>query len=66
MVHLWNTFLESGKLLSDVSAVYEDTDGCAKKYRCDLNIYLTTVLSSLYGIIINRAMNAPGCRNNVV
>ena len=31
MVHLLQTFLESGRLVSDMSIVWEDTYGCAKK-----------------------------------
>ena len=38
----------------------EDTGGYAKRYRCPLGIYLMTVLSSLYSIIMDRAINAPG------
>ena len=52
--------------MSGMSTVWEDTDGCANKYRCDLSIYLPTVLSSSYGNIIDRAINAPGHGNNVV
>ena len=44
----------------------EDTDGCAKQYRCALDIYLMNVLSYSYGIIMDRAINAPGHGNNVV
>ena len=32
---------------------------------CDLYIYLMTVLSSLYGIIMDPVINAPGRVNNV-
>ena len=49
-----------------MSKVLEDTDGCAKKYRCTFYIYLMTVLSSLYGIIMDNSMNAPGHGNNAV
>ena len=66
MVHLLKTFLESGWLVSGMSTVWENTGGCAKKYRCALAIYLMTVLSSSYGIIIDRAINAPVYGNNVV
>ena len=52
--------------MSGTSTVWEDTDGCAKQYRCDLDTYLMTVLSSSYGIIMDRAINAPGHGNNVV
>ena len=66
MVHLLKTFLESGKLVSGMSTVWEDTDGCANHYRCALAIYLMTVLSSSYGIIMDHTINAPGHGNNVV
>ena len=45
--------------MSGMSTVWEDTEGCAKKYRCDLAIYLMTVLSSSYGIIMDCEINAP-------
>ena len=45
--------------------VWEDTDGCAKQYRWALSIYLMTVLSSSYGIIMDHAINAPGHLKNV-
>ena len=46
--------------------VWEDTDGCANQYLCTLYIYLMNVLSSSYGIIMDRASNALGYVNNVV
>ena len=66
MVHLLNMFLESGILVSSMSTVKEDTDGCAKKFMCDLAIYLMTVLSYSYGIITDHVINSPGHGNNVV
>ena len=48
-----------------MSTLWEDTDGCAKQYRYDLDIYLMTVLSSSYGILILDAINSPGHGNNV-
>ena len=46
MVHLFKIFLESGRLVSGMSTVWEDTDGCENQHMCDLVIYLMTVLSS--------------------
>ena len=46
--------------------VWEDTDGCSKKYRCALDIYLITVLPYSYGIIMYRAINALSHGMNVV
>ena len=50
--------------MSGVSILWEDTNGFAKKYRCDFSIYLRTVLPSSYGFIMDCAINALGNRNN--
>ena len=50
--------------MSGISTVWEDTYGRAKKYRCAY-IYIMNVLSSSYGIIMDRAINSPGHRKNV-
>ena len=52
--------------MSGMSKVWEDNDGCANQYRCTLFIFLMTVLSSPYGIIMYRAINASGHGNHVV
>ena len=49
-----------------MSIVLEDTGGCAKKSVCALNIYLITLLSSSYVIIMFRAINAPRHGKKVV
>ena len=49
-----------------MSRVWEDTDGYDNKYRRDLDIYLMTVLSSSYWIIMDHPPNAQGHGNNVV
>ena len=65
MVHLFIKTIEIGILVSVVSTVWEDTDGCSKKYRCVLDIYLMTVLSYLYGTIIYYKIDSPGHRDDV-
>ena len=65
MFHLFNKIFESGILVSGMSTVWEDTDGCVKNYRCNLDIYLMNMLPSSYGIITDNAINAPGHGNNV-
>ena len=57
---------ESGILVSGVSTAWEDTDDCVKQYRCVLAVYLITVLSSLYVIIMDCTINAPVHGDNVV
>ena len=49
-----------------MSTVWDDTNGCINQYMCALDMYLMTVLLYLYGIIMDRAVNAPGNVNNVV
>ena len=66
MVHLFKTYLESGRLVSIMSIVWTYTDGCAKQYMSALDIYLINVLSSSYVIIMDRPINKPGHGNNVV
>ena len=58
--------IESRILVSGMLKLWEDTDSCAKKYRHDLAIYLMAVLSSSYGIIMDREINTPGHGRNVV
>ena len=57
---------QSEIFVSGMSTVLEDTNGCSKKCRCDLAISLMSVISSLYGIIIDLAINTPGHGKNVV
>ena len=63
---IYSKIFESGILVSGIPKVWEDTDGCANQYRCDLGTYLMNVLSYLYGIVIYREINAPGHVNNFV
>ena len=48
-----------------MSRLWEETDGWTNKYMCDLAVYLMTVLSSSYCIIMDCAINALGHGNNV-
>ena len=49
-----------------MSTIWEDSDGCANKYISALSTYLMTALSSSYGIIMDRAINALGHGKDVV
>ena len=66
LFRLFKTFFKSVILVYGMSTVWENTDGCAKQYRFALGIYLINVWSSSYGVIIDRAINAPVHGNNVV
>ena len=65
MVHLFKKIIELVFLVSGLSTVWEDTNSYAK-HRCYFAIYLITVLSSLYYIIIYPVINVPGIGENDV
>ena len=49
-----------------MATVWEDNKRCAKKYRCALTKCLIAVISSLYGIILDIAINESDHGKNVV
>ena len=49
-----------------MSTVWEDTELCDKQYKCDLDIYLITLLLSSYSIIMHHAINSTSHGNIVV
>ena len=51
---------------SSLSKVWENTDGCAAKYRCASTLYLMSVMSQCYSGIIDCGINAPGNGKYVV
>ena len=42
-----------------LSTIWENNYGCAEQYRCDSAVYLMSVLSKCYSIIIDRGISAP-------
>ena len=60
MVHLFKKFIELVLLISVLSTVWEDTDGCENPYTHFLDIYLMNLLSSLYDITTDFAIYSPG------
>ena len=42
-----------------MSTIWENTDGCAEQYRCASALYLMSVMSQTYSIIIDRGISAP-------
>ena len=43
-----------------LSTIWENSDGCAEQYRCASALYLMSVVSQCYSIIIDRGISAPG------
>ena len=57
---IYKKILESVILVSGMSKLLGDTNGFSKQYTRALDIYLMTLLSYLYGIIMYRTINSPG------
>ena len=62
---LFDHLKEIGELMAGLT-VWDDTDGCGKQYRCGTAMYLLSVLASTYGIVIDRAIGAPGHGKDIV
>ena len=46
--------------------MWDQTDGCAKQYRCSIAYYLMSYLSTSYQIVLDRAVDIPGHGKDVV
>ena len=53
-------------LTKSLSKIWENTDGCAEQYRCASALYLMSVISQTYSLIIDRGIIAPGHGKEVV
>ena len=53
-------------LTTSLCTIWENTDGCAKQYRCATALCLISVMSQTYYIIIYRGIIAPGHGKEVV
>ena len=53
-------------LLTSLSQIWENTDGYAGQYRCASALYLMSVMSQCYSIIIDLDISAPGHGKEVV
>ena len=55
------SLLKNKKVLTtSLSTIWENTDRCAEQYRCASELYLMSVMSKTYSIIIDRGISAPG------
>ena len=53
-------------LFSEMSNMWENTDGCAEQFFCTTALYLLSMLAYEYKIIIDRGVGAPGHGREVV
>ena len=57
---------EQKLLMSTLSKIWENNDGCAEQYRCASSLYLMLVYPQCYSIILDRDISAPGHGKDVV
>ena len=53
-------------LTKSLSTTCENNDGCAEQYRCASALYLLSVISQTYSLIIDWGISAPGHGKEVV
>ena len=53
-------------MMSALSTIWENNDGCAEQYICATALYLMSVLSQRHSIIFYRGISAPGNGKEVV
>ena len=53
-------------LTTSLSTIWENTDGSTEQYICASAMYLISVMSQTYSIIIDRGISAPGHGKEVV
>ena len=49
-----------------LSTIWENTDGCSEQYICASALYLMSVMSQCYSVIIYRGISTPGHGKEVV
>ena len=47
-------------VLMKKSTIWENTDGCSDQYRCATVLYLLSILSHVYKIVLASSVGAPG------
>ena len=61
------SLLNNKKVLKiSLSTIWENTDGFAEQYRCASELYLISLMSQTYSIIIDRGISEPGHGKEVV
>ena len=53
-------------LTTSLVTIWENTDSCAEQYRCASSLYLISVMSQFYSIIIDWGISSPGNGKEVV
>jgi hypothetical protein len=59
-MHVLVQYLFKKGIIREGSTILDHTNGCSKQYRSATVLYCLSLLTASYGIIINRAIGAPG------
>jgi hypothetical protein len=66
LILLLNKLCGTGEVKTRKTVILDHSDGCSKQYRCGTALYLLSVLSSQFGVTIDRMIGAPGHGKDVV
>jgi hypothetical protein len=66
MCVLLSKLRDTGEVVTRTTTILDHLDGCSKQYRCGTAIYLLSVLSSQFGVTVDRMIGAPGHGKDVV
>ena len=66
LICLLNKLCGTGEVKTRKTTILDHSDGCSKQYRCGTALYLLSVLSSQFGVAIDRMIGAPGHGKDVV
>ena len=64
--NMLDELLEQNIIKKHSTTLWEETDGCAKQYRCATAMYFMSLLAVRYNIVVDRAVGAPGHGKDVV
>jgi hypothetical protein len=60
LICLLNKLCGTSEVKARKTTILDHSDRCSKKYRCGTALYLLSVLSSQFGVTIDRMIGAPG------
>ena len=66
MLVLAQCLMEKTNVLIEGGTIFDNTDGCAKQYRCATALHFLSVFCSNKKVCIDRAIGAPGHGKDLV
>ena len=66
MIDLINILVAKNIIVQYLSTIMEETDGCAKQYRCATYFHLLLIIDVRSNVIINYSVGSPGNGKDVL